>query len=346
MSLVENYSLLAVSTPSSINIGDYIQALASKQFLPKVDSYIEREHLKDYDGVETNMIMNAYYMHDGSQWPPSSNINPLFVAVHINKLVQNQMLSEEGIRYFKQHEPIGCRDLETERVLKACGVDSYFSGCMTLTLGRNYKTGEKNGKVYFVDVRLPIKGRKEQLVLMIKSLFYFNLIKTIAKKMSYTKHSKREMLGAWIRSAKLYFSFRRLTGDSLLTNAEYLTQEDEMYNQLSTNDARISAAEELVMKYARASLVVTSRIHCALPCIAVETPVYYVYDNNMPYQSKCRLDGLVQLFNVIYWDGKHLTSDIIKKISLDTIVPNKDDYKKYSSRLIRTCESFINSCKK
>ena len=51
------FSLLSVSTVPAINIGDYIQALASRQFLPKIDSYIEREHLKDYDGDKTNMIM-------------------------------------------------------------------------------------------------------------------------------------------------------------------------------------------------------------------------------------------------------------------------------------------------
>lgn len=37
------YGILAVSTGvnEKINIGDYIQALASRQFLPHVDMYLE-----------------------------------------------------------------------------------------------------------------------------------------------------------------------------------------------------------------------------------------------------------------------------------------------------------------
>ena len=37
------YKLLAVSTEREVNIGDYIQALASAQFLPHIDGFIQRE---------------------------------------------------------------------------------------------------------------------------------------------------------------------------------------------------------------------------------------------------------------------------------------------------------------
>lgn len=46
------YKLLAVSkfpNISGVNIGDYVQALASSQFLPHIDGFIDRdEDLKDY----------------------------------------------------------------------------------------------------------------------------------------------------------------------------------------------------------------------------------------------------------------------------------------------------------
>lgn len=41
------------------NIGDYIQSVAARQFLPRVDAYVDRDRLALYDGAPVNMIMNA-----------------------------------------------------------------------------------------------------------------------------------------------------------------------------------------------------------------------------------------------------------------------------------------------
>lgn len=338
------FSLLSVSTPPAINIGDYIQALAARQFLPRVDSYVERERLKDYDGEVTNVIMNAYYMHDGRQWPPSDRINPLFVAVHINSLVREEMLSNEGVAYFKKYEPIGCRDRETERFLLSKGINAYFSGCLTLTLGNKYKSVHRSGKVYIVDVGIPVKGRVEQFKLLLWSVFHIKQVNNITKKINSNKGSLRQRIREWCRMSKFYKHFSKIADTSLLYNAEYLTQEDETYNELKDNDERMSAAEDLVKKYSEASLVITSRIHCALPCLAVETPVYYVFDDNMPEYSKCRLDGLYQLFNVIHWTGEELLSDLFNydnKITLNNITPNKKDYLLYADNLSERCRTFI-----
>ncbi|MHB9292886.1 hypothetical protein Holit_01999 [Hollandina sp. SP2] len=46
------------------------------------------------------------------------------------------MLSPAGIKYLKKHEPIGCRDYGTVKLLGKYGINAYFSGCLTLTLGR------------------------------------------------------------------------------------------------------------------------------------------------------------------------------------------------------------------
>lgn len=114
---MNRYALLGVRTEKETNIGDYIQALASKQFLPHVDTIIQREKLKDYSGENINMIMNGWYMHNPQQWPPSDKINPLFVAFHLNVLAEKDMMSKEGLAYLKLWEPIGCRDKRTRDVL-------------------------------------------------------------------------------------------------------------------------------------------------------------------------------------------------------------------------------------
>lgn len=111
------YKLLAVSkfpNISGVNIGDYVQALASSQFLPHIDGFIDRdEDLKDYAGEPCKVIMNGWYMHLPQNWPPSDLIDPLFVAFHLNSGVKEVLLSSQSIAYLKSHQPIGCRDLNT-----------------------------------------------------------------------------------------------------------------------------------------------------------------------------------------------------------------------------------------
>ena len=99
------YKLLAVSkfpNISGVNIGDYVQALASSQFLPHIDGFIDRdEDLKDYAGEPCKVIMNGWYMHLPQNWPPSDLIDPLFVAFHLNSGVKEVLLSSQSIAYLK-----------------------------------------------------------------------------------------------------------------------------------------------------------------------------------------------------------------------------------------------------
>ena len=41
------------------NVGDNIQSLAAKQFLPKVDEFLNREKLGEYKCEKTKLIMNV-----------------------------------------------------------------------------------------------------------------------------------------------------------------------------------------------------------------------------------------------------------------------------------------------
>ena len=57
---------------------------------------------------------------------------------------------------------------------------------------------------------------------------------------------------------------------------------------------RFKIAKNLIYKYAKAKLVITSRIHCALPCLALNTPFIFV---NKDYSI--RYDGLYELLNTV-----------------------------------------------
>ena len=340
------YKLLSVHGKNATNIGDYVQALASSQFLPTLDGFVNREELSCYDGEECCIIMNGWFMHDPSQWPPSEKIHPLFVAFHLNSSVSDSMLSEQGIEYLKKYEPIGCRDTNTTRLLKQHGIEAYFSACMTLTLGKKYYDKGNDGIVYFVD---PIIPKSTKISEISKNVIYFlshaQEVNKVAKKL-YNEHpltlKRRIITAGFIRLYLRWFDKR------LITDAEYISQENSYYkDHFNTDLERLAEAERLVRLYARAKLVVTNRIHCALPCLGLETPVVFVSDAKAEEISTCRFGGLIDLFNVMecYPDGLTPKFDIEGKITVANIPNNKRMWKDYAQRLSSVCNEFITNNK-
>lgn len=337
------YKLLSVSTESGVNIGDYIQALSSAQFLPSLDGFVQREELSDYTGEEAKMIMNGWYMHHPEKWPPSPKIDPLFVAFHMNSLAKDSLLREGSIQYFKKHEPIGCRDRETMRLLQQKNVDAYFSGCMTLTLGEKYKNPVKEDKCYFVD---PYFVTEWSFINIIKSSLYllanWGDISIIAKKYPENKSSlrKKMILTAFHREYSKMF-----TRDTLL-NAEYINQQSiDIQQSHESEESYLAEAERLVKKYATAKLVITSRIHCALPCLGMETPVIYTKDAGQSEASACRFDGLEELFTVLTWDKGKLYPqfEVNGKLSVNNHPANKTNWKQLAASLIKSVKQFLNT---
>lgn len=149
---------------SSINIGDEIQSIAAMRFLPEIDYYIQRERVdqfKSENGEKVKLFMNAWWMWDYKHFPPSSDIDPLFVSFHLREKIRTQFskkfMKKKVIAYFKQHEPIGCRDTTTAAYLKDHGIDAFFSGCMTMILLPNHKIKELYGNNYVLCVDVPSK---------------------------------------------------------------------------------------------------------------------------------------------------------------------------------------------
>lgn len=333
-------ALLSVSTEESINIGDYIQALASSQFFNNIDLFIEREKLKDYNNEPVKMIMNGWYMLHPEQWPPSPKINPLYVAFHINNLVDSKLLNNESILYLKQHEPIGCRDMLTMQKLESHNVKAYFSGCMTLTLGYKYHSNNKNDKVYIVDPVVTFDDIIDKFKFFILSFFKFKIIKAIYKK-QYSNNKFR--IYNWCTSSKFFYTYSKLFDRRLLIDAEYIQHEGIFYHKYNTPKSLLKKAEELVKSYAQASCVITSRIHCALPCLGLETPVIYVNNDLQDDISSCRLYGLLQLFNIVHWTGDSLETELKfngGKIGKENFPLNNNMWKKYATELINKCRSF------
>ena len=133
-----NKTFAVLSYPNSNNLGDFIQSEAVKQYLKnKLVKQIDREQLHSYDGPKVQMFMNGWFMENPNNWPPSKQINPFFLSFHLNPTSKKKMLSPKGVNFLKKYQPIGCRDIYTQKILSDFGVETYFSSCLTLTLRRN-----------------------------------------------------------------------------------------------------------------------------------------------------------------------------------------------------------------
>ncbi len=329
------------------NIGDYIQGWAARQFLPRLDKFIQRERLDEYSGNPTALIMNGWFMHEPEHWPPSPDIRPCFVSFHLNSSAEQQMLTPEGIEYLRKHQPIGCRDKRSADVLKANGVDAYFSGCLTLTLGKSFRKEIHNKKIYFVDPTV-----NEQSIWSLRArLNYLRLKKEthiLAKKWHLKpKEEKHGLLKHYLGIASFLQEYSRFFDMSTLLEAEYITQHSkEICSDYPTDESRMKYARELLEKYSEAGLVVTSRIHCGLPCLGIETPVILT---QTPQDKRIvadygRMGGLEDLFNTLTLqpNGKLIPNFAISgKINAANYPAPLNKWQPLAAKLIETCENFI-----
>lgn len=358
---MKNGLLVCKISGNKKNVGDYVQSLAQEQFYDHIDCLVQREAMNTFcSDDKVRVIMNAWFMHHPQNFPPSECILPLFVSFHLTPKAAEEFLSKETLAYLKEHEPIGTRDYATLDILQRHGIDAYFSGCLTLTLGKTYKTNEKTDRVYFVDPYYEL-GNGETLKHFGLLKAFFLLAKNYRKVIQLCKVFESEKvtrvarisgkLDKMLHAASFYDSYSKVFDDEIIMNACYLSQ---MVSRSEFGDdyKQLEHARQLINTYARAKFVVTSRIHCALPCLGLETPVVFVNSQKLrsgKSRSGGRYGGLTELMNECLWTPKGLTPcfDIGKaKIGRSNIPRNKDDYKKLSEALTRRVHEFIASSDK
>lgn len=148
---------------STLNIGDDIQSIAAKQFLPPNALHVDREFISQFTyGSKVNTVVSGWFMHQKNDywdlalpapeksWPPSPSIDPFFISIHLTGTFLPTVFSNENIAYLKKYAPIGARDLFTLNELQKRGIPGYFSGCLTLTLKNEFK--DRNNIIYLVDL--------------------------------------------------------------------------------------------------------------------------------------------------------------------------------------------------
>lgn len=178
---ITKYGLYCYDTE---NIGDEIQSIAAKRFLPKVDYYINRDNIDATHfnaNEEIKLIMNGWYIERALQdnkihWPPKNpNINPLLTSVHVSFLNGSieTFSSPQSRSFLQKYAPIGARDYATQKFLESINISSYFSGCLTLTLLPDKKI-KKSDYILAVDIDSKtlqtIKNRTTHRILSINTV--------------------------------------------------------------------------------------------------------------------------------------------------------------------------------
>ena len=305
----ENYVLFGEQ-----NIGDYIQSLAARQFLPQVDTLIDRDAVASYQGDRVRVIMNGWWRKYEGNATTSQEIDPLYVSVHLNE--QNNV-PPEAIEHFKRYEPIGCRDHSTTEFLQKHGVNAYFSGCLTLTLGKTYAVPpeERTNTIYYVDFDPSI------FVNYVKSKWHRSAV-------SFTPQKIRSRLRDIIKTVPGYEKCQHICRAHMVPLS--LSEEE-----------RFRLADMYLRDYARAQLVITSRIHCALPCAGMGVPAILV----MPNPRDPRYGGITELLNNF---GVDTSGEIIEHLFMPSetsgmALGNSPKIPAIVDALSKKCWDFVNA---
>ena len=236
------------------NLGNEIQSIAARRFLPKVDYFIEHEKLERFDDdTNVKMIMNGWYLDCPQAWPPSDNIDPLLISMHFTTRTEERkaaILTDESREFFKRHGPVGCRDLHTVDFLKENDIDAFFTGCLTLTLDSGadkIKTEDDDGYIV-INVNNPDE--------------VLSFLKEKTGRRIYVIY--QDMIPSYEKA------FPETMGSGVYTLTSLYDYKEKLF-----------MAENLLKIYENAYCVVTDRLHCALPCLAFETPVLLIKDERM-----------------------------------------------------------------
>ena len=291
------------------NIGDDIQAYAEAQFLPRVDVIVDRENLDIFkygNGKDpVALIMGAWFMWHKYNWPPSRQIVPLVLGYHHFERNRNvyKALKYALPIFTENYEGIGGQWFK----------DHGRVGCRDLYTCRVLdEAGIPNYFSGCVTLTLPkqktTKDKGKYIVLV-------DITPEAEKKI-------RKMVKGKYEVRKISHFTENING--------------------ATWEERVKRVEELLTQYQNAAYVVTMRLHVALPCLAMETPVLVIEPPMMndPNRFEPYKDWLHYVTTAEFLDKGCKDFDFING------TPNKKDYLEYRESLTKTMKEFVDYCEK
>ena len=135
--------------------------------------------------------------------------------------------------------------------------------------------------------------------------------------------------GNFDKADQYLYSLKAYNFSKIINITHHFNLTDEHLN-------RFKIAKNLLDRYARAKLVVTTRLYAALPCLALHTPVILINKN---YDSD-RFLGLYELLNSI---GENSEGKFEIRVNLNEkgLVYNSDKYLQYANKLKESLKNIL-----
>jgi hypothetical protein len=299
-----------LSYSESENLGDEIQSVAAEQFLPHAVATLDRDHLRlDACGREVDAIFNGWFLL-GDEWPPPDGVHPLLVSFYAPPQCV-RVYDRRHLDWYRRHEPVGCRSTAVVESFDAIGVGAYFSGCLSLCLP--VSRVERGPEVCVVDCDPHLLRRLVPVHILELATFLSHVDRPEARSVRRRVARRAQRLLRPRSPALAWSMFDR-----------YRRQR---------HAERMARARALLTRYAQARLVITGRLHCFLPCLALGTPVLFLHSAGDAH----RFAGLAQL-------GRAYT-DRDDRIALDweDPDPNPGHHQRLASSLAETCRTWASA---
>lgn len=278
------------------NIGDVLQGMVAKAFLPANAAVADREDLASLDTTQPGyLVANGWYMHAFDKFPPPANITPLYVSVHV---ANAGLLKREEVReHFKKNGPIGCRDHKTLKLFLGWGIPAYYSGCLTVTSNARAAINTTGiGECLLVDnIDHPIP---EDVKVKLETM--------LGETLTRVSHDPPDTTG---------------------TLDEY--------------DSKGTAHMEMLLeRYCKARMVITTKIHCALPCLGMGANVLIIH----PDPTDPRLDTIREFINVIsYKQVKEMSSIELPTVNKEALNNRRNFLSTLVNKGVKSITNPINS---
>lgn len=300
----------------SRNIGDYIQTKAVIDMIHPINhKVLDREGLNKFKGSKLKTIINGWFMENPKNWPPNNNISPLFISFHINPSAEKDLLNPESLNYLKQYEPIGCRDTYTQNLLHKNGIKSYYSSCITTTFTRDkYLTNKTQPEGVIVI------GAFDRLNPSIDFSSIYRLLLSLIK---YPIH-------------KLKYLLKKQSFENHLRNQNIVVKRYQQITKrkISSHNQGLKLANDMLKEIAKSEIIITSRIHAALPALAMGLKVIFINEGLSHKNHKTRTEDVNKFFMTVSLEEFFMTN-------LETI-QKRTEHKVYFKKIKETITKFMN----
>lgn len=332
-----------------MNLGDETQGLAGIQALPRLDAFVERDRVEMVrftnvktpplvynsslpdDGRRVQVFFNAWWGTKTMTWPPPAYIDPISLSMHVQPRPEITSIFRE----------LPESSVATEVVVEAASTaKSWVYRLYDKIFGSSSpeETVERPLAAPYLKSQAPIGARDTKTLQFLRDngvQALFSACLTMTLSLPNVERDNSVLIVDVNATAQL----KGRVPDHVLDGSTFYTQK-LLGDDAEDNVLRFVLAFERLLAYSRARLVITNRLHVAMPCVALGTPVIFVHGKTLPGGGGNRMDGL-DVFMHKMTDDKSMPEDF--DWTNPPPNPRGDDFKKQVKRIqqLATCHSGI-----